>query len=205
MSHYEFTNNWFDVNALATWDFLIPNLKPKRLLEIGSYEGRSTCYLIDKLSPDRDMEIHCIDTWEGGVDNAGTDMGAVEVRFDANVSASIAAAKNRVDFHKHKGFSDDELCKFMVAGQKSTFDFVYVDGSHQASDVLADAVLAFKLLRVGGVMAFDDYTWYEHLPHGRDILRCPKMAIDAFTNINFRKIEIIKGVISQFYIAKISE
>lgn len=205
MSRYEFTNNWFDVNALATWDFLIPNLKPKKLLEIGSYEGRSTCYLIDKLSPDHDIEIHCIDTWEGGIDNAGTDMGAVEQRFDSNVSASISGAKNGVDFHKHKGFSDDELCQFMVSGRKSTFDFVYIDGSHQASDVLADAVLAFKLLRVGGVMAFDDYTWYELLPQGRDILRCPKMAIDAFTNINFRKIEIIKGVISQFYIAKISE
>lgn len=205
MAGYNFTNNWFDVNAVATWDYLIPNIRPEKILEVGSYEGKSTCYLIDKLSPASKIEIHCIDTWEGGVDNVGTDMSAVEQRFDANTSSARANAAYKVDFHKHKGYSDLELCKFMASGHKSTFDFIYIDGSHQAPDVLGDAFLAFKLLKVGGVIAFDDYTWFENLPQGRDILRCPKMAIDAFTNIYFRKLDIIKGVLTQFYVQKISE
>jgi hypothetical protein len=46
---FEFTNSWFESSARSTWDQLIPQLKPKRILEIGSYEGASTCYLIDKL------------------------------------------------------------------------------------------------------------------------------------------------------------
>ena len=37
------------------------------------------------------------------------------------------------------------------------FDFVYVDGGHSSDVVLTDAVLAFRLLKHGGVIAFDDY------------------------------------------------
>lgn len=32
---------------------------------------------------------------------------------------------------------------------------VYIDGSHAAKDVIADAVLAWALLRPGGVLIFD--------------------------------------------------
>ena len=38
-----------------------------------------------------------------------------------------------------------------------SFDLVYVDGGHSAAEVFADAVLALKLLKVGGVLIFDDY------------------------------------------------
>lgn len=70
LPQFEFTNSWFKHSAKSTWDQLIPQLKPKRILEIGSYEGASTCYLIDKLAPQEgQIEIHCIDTWEGGLEN----------------------------------------------------------------------------------------------------------------------------------------
>ncbi len=32
---------------------------------------------------------------------------------------------------------------------------IYVDGSHKARDVIADAVLAWALLRPGGILIFD--------------------------------------------------
>ena len=32
---------------------------------------------------------------------------------------------------------------------------VYIDGSHDASDVLTDAVMAWKLLAQGGIMILD--------------------------------------------------
>ena len=38
------------------------------------------------------------------------------------------------------------------------FDLVYIDASHEAADVLADAVLAWPLLKPGGFLGFDDYT-----------------------------------------------
>jgi hypothetical protein len=73
--------------------------------------------------------------------------------------------------------------------------------------VLCDAVLAFKLVRVGGVIAFDDYVWAEAMPYGKDPLRCPKPAIDAFVNIHFRKVQILSPTVPlyQLYIQKLSD
>jgi hypothetical protein len=70
---------------------------------------------------------------------------------------------------------------------------------------LLDAILSFRLLRVGGVIAFDDYLWSEELESGRDPLRCPKPAIDAFTNLYLRKIDILSAPLYQMYVTKISD
>src|SRR4029079_11342093 len=85
MAKFEFTNNWFDATARAAWDHLIPQILPKKILEVGSYEGASACYLIQKLAPKLELEIHCIDTWLGGREHANEDMKSVESRFQSNI------------------------------------------------------------------------------------------------------------------------
>ena len=101
--------------------------------------------------------------------------------------------------------TETALAELLAADKQPTMDLVYVDGSHQAADVLVDAVLGFKLLKVGGVIAFDDYLWSEALPSGRDPLRCPKPAIDAFVNLNFRKLEVLSAPLYQLYLQKLSD
>lgn len=204
-----FTNNWFDGIARANWDNLIPQIKPGRVLEIGSYEGASTCYLIEKIGGLQDLEIHCVDTWEGGIEHrpggsAQTDMSEVEKRFRHNVAVSIDAAPHRINLCVHKGSSDLELSKLLSGGMQEKFDFVYVDGSHQAPDVLCDAVLGFRLLKKGGVMVFDDYLWQESLPNGVDPIRCPKLAVDFFTNIYCRQLRLIQAPLYQVYLQKVA-
>ena len=44
----------------------------------------------------------------------------------------------------------------VLIDQRRRFDFVYVDGSHLALDVLVDAALAWRLLSPGGVLVFDE-------------------------------------------------
>jgi predicted O-methyltransferase YrrM len=205
---YQYTNNWFEIGAKGVWDLLIPQINPTRILEIGSYEGASTCYLIEKLAIHKDIEIHCIDTWEGGVEHkeggsSQVNMLTVENVFHHNTKIAISKVNGEVDFTIHKGFSDIELSKLIVNGKQGYFDFIYVDGSHQAPDVLCDALLSFKLLKIGGIIAFDDYLWQEPLSHGTDPIRCPKLAIDAFTNIYCRKIRIIPAPLYQLYVQKI--
>jgi hypothetical protein len=88
MSEFSFTNQWFNTVAKRGWDELIPQFNPTRILEVGSYEGASNCYLIDKLKDlPQPLELHCVDSWEGGDEHVreGTDMGAVEARFQSNV------------------------------------------------------------------------------------------------------------------------
>lgn len=196
-----FTNKWFNQTAKDTWDQLIPLIKPKKILEIGSYEGASICYLIEKLgSVNETLEIHAIDTWLGGHDHSDIDMEAVEARFDSNIAK--ARDGKAVELYKHKGLSDFKMANLLINfGLRDYFDFIYIDGSHETQDVLSDAVLAFKLLKPLGVMAFDDYLWFEKSTDG-GIRNSPKLAIDAFININLSKLDIISAPNSQIYIAK---
>jgi predicted O-methyltransferase YrrM len=207
---YKFTNRWFEGSAKGVWDSLIPRIDPTRILEIGSYEGASTCYLIEKLAASKAIELHCIDTWTGGIEHkkggsAESNMTDVESRFHHNTKIAISKVENSVQLILHKEFSDTALSRLITEDKQGYFDFIYVDGSHQAPDVLCDAILGFRLLRKNGVMAFDDYLWQEQLPYGTDPIRCPKPAIDAFTNIYCRKIRIISAPLFQLYVQKISD
>ena len=199
-----FTNTWFDNTAKPVWDGLIPRIDPHKVLEVGSFEGASALYLIDALAKSHPLELHCVDTWDGGVEHADVNMNSVEARFSHNTRWAMASAAHPVDLRIHKGFSDLGLARLLTELGPEYFDFVYIDGSHQAPDVLCDAVLGFKLLKVGGVMAFDDYLWSENLPTGRDLLRCPKPAVDAFVNLNFRKLNVLSAPLYQLYIQKIA-
>ena len=202
-NEYVFTSDWFSAHK-PSWNNLLEQGKPKRYLEIGSYEGRSACHVIEQLGIVGELEIHCVDTWEGSGEHTaiGIEMAAVEKRVDHNVSLAMNAASHQVDVHKHKAPSDHILPLLLASLGAGSFDMIYVDGSHQAPDVLADAVLSFKLLREGGILIFDDYLWREDGAPGNDLTRCPKIAIDAFTNIHSKKLRILNGPLAQIYAIK---
>ena len=154
-TEYHFTRTWFeDVGAMFAWEKLFSTLEPSRVLEIGCFEGRSTCYVIEKLASCRDVELHCIDTWNGGIEHkegghAMADMPSVEERFHHNINVAKSKVRRAVELVIHKGFSDKCLAKLLAEGKQGYFDFIYIDGSHQAPDVLCDAVMSFQLLKKG--------------------------------------------------------
>ena len=78
------------------------------------------------------------------------------------------------------------------------YDFIYIDGSHLASDTLEDAVLVFPLLKKGGIMIFDDYTWGQ----GLDIYQRPCFGVDAFVNVYGNQLIVLERN-SQLIIKKI--
>jgi predicted O-methyltransferase YrrM len=202
---YEFTNDWFSGNV-PVWDALLPRYNPRRFLEIGSYEGRSTCYVIEKFGGLGSLEIHCIDTWEGGIEHDRATMSAVEQRFDKNVAIARSKAQFPALVTKHKKYSNLALAEMIAGGQRASFDVIYVDGSHQAPDVLIDCVMSYQLLKVGGLMIFDDYLWSMEALGQQDPLNMPKPAIDAFLNIFQRKMLIVRGTpVYQLYAVKTGE
>jgi len=208
---FDFTEDWFS-RHIPTWDPILASLKPRKILEIGSFEGRSACYLIETCAglPDDEVSITCVDTWEGGREHqqggmAEAIMTEVERRFDHNTRLALGRASSPVTLCKMKRNSCDALASLMAAGQSQTFDLIYIDGSHEAPDVLSDAVMAFSLLRVGGTMIFDDYVWSDQTPEKRDPSRMPKPAIDAFLNIYHRKLVPYEWVpLWQIYVQKIA-
>jgi predicted O-methyltransferase YrrM len=129
----------------------------------------------------------------------------VERRFDRNVAIAAKRAPCSVSVKKLKQPSLRALGGLFTSNETS-FDFIYVDGSHQAADVLADSVLAFQLLRIGGVMIFDDYLWRMEPEGKQDMLNMPKPAIDAFINLFQRKLRVIQGLPNfQVYVEKLAE
>lgn len=144
--------------------------RPARVLEIGSWEGRSALFFLNYLPQAR---IVCIDTFGGNAEHHLDDyfaalIPATEGRFDRNV----AAFAERVE--KIKGASGAVLPELAIAGRK--FDIVYVDGSHFAADVYSDAALVWPMVAAGGVVIFDDYGW-ELMNNERER---PKLGVDAF-------------------------
>jgi predicted O-methyltransferase YrrM len=204
-SPYEFTNAWFAPHA-PIWSRLLAQLKPARVLEIGSYEGQSACFLIEACAAFAPMEIVCVDHWRGGAEHDAAAMPDVEARFERNVERAQAKAAHPARVRKLKERSVVALASLIADGEAGAFDLVYVDGSHQAPDVLADAMLAFQLTRVGGFIFFDDYLWHDEEAGAQDLLNMPKLAIDAFVNIYQRKLGIVGDApMRQLFVSKLSD
>ncbi len=202
---YDFSNSWFDDGARPVWREFIPRLRPKRVLEIGSYEGASACFLIDTVCQFQPLELHCVDHWRGSAEHAGTDMDAVRKRFRANIEVAGKNAAFPLSLYVHDMRSDSALPMLLAQGKSGYFDLVYVDGSHESPDVLLDALLGFKLLRIGGALVFDDYNWQLEPASERDLLSVPRPAIDAFVNLYTRKLDIINSPMSQLFVRKASD
>ena len=196
---YIFTKDWFDKNSRQNWDRIVPIINPKKILEIGSYEGAAACYLIEKLGKNNFLEVHCIDTWEESDGLAKEEALIVEKRFDYNMQLAVNRSQNKTKYFKHKSQSHLVLSK-MIADGVGDFDLIYVDASHYAVDVLTDAVLSFKLLKAGGILIFDDYLW----AGDENIVFYPKIAIDSFTNIFSKHIKLIPAPLNQIYAVKIT-
>lgn len=188
MSEYEFTQDWFNW-APEVWNQLTPMLLGRaghrQFLEIGSFEGRSSIWIAENMMQDDDI-LRCIDTWEGGEEHGEENMSEVEERFRRNLIVATEKLPRR-RIIQQKGTSVREIARWLTTDNQH-FDFIYIDGSHLAKDVMTDACMAWPLLKPKGLMVFDDYLW---VPNARDILHRPKAAIDAFTNLFAEEVEIV--------------
>jgi len=184
---FEFTYDWFS-RAIPDWRrelAPVAGVADLRFVEVGVYEGRATVWLLCNVLTHSSARIDCIDSFawhrrDGGP--VGADMHAVKRRFLSNIELAGAADKVRLI----EARSDDGLCTLPT----SSYDCVYIDGSHRAPDVLSDAVLSFRLLKPAGLLIFDDYQ-IARRRGGEPSLDDPKLAIDAFLAVYARRLEIV--------------
>jgi len=193
---YEFTQDWFSWN-IPIWETNLKLLEGgcNKVIEIGSFEGRSATWLIDNVMP-ADGEITCIDTWQGGAEHAVETMSGSYDRFCRNMDMATSD-KPEFEYDIQRKTSVEALAE-LINLEVDDIDFIYIDGSHSGPDVLTDACMAFPLLRSGGFLAFDDYLW----GNGADLIERPKYAVDAFVNLFAKKIKII-SIGHQFWVQKI--
>jgi predicted O-methyltransferase YrrM len=195
MEKYKFTQNWFD--DLDLLKFLNLSNDEIHVLEIGSFEGKSTVWFLENLIRHKNSTITCIDPWTNFTQNSDSintyDAGVTDWDFKQNNTKNIflnniekTEKSNQVIVKQ--GLSHIVLPELLTKNKK--YDFIYIDGNHTSSFVLTDAVFSWYLLKKNGIMVFDDYLW-EGIGIGDSLTLKPKIAVDSFINSFSDYIEVI--------------
>jgi predicted O-methyltransferase YrrM len=163
---YAFSSDWaqhFVRNASAHLMHLAG--QPIVYLEVGVFEGRSGCWMLDHVLTHPDSRYIGVDAW-GWADGA-----------EERARSNLASHGRRVTLVK--GASEDVL-RDRDLWQRHSIDLAYIDGCHRAFSVLSDSLLVWPLVKPGGYIVWDDYRFrvqpWKRLPRH---LR-PKEALDAF-------------------------
>ena len=120
-----------------------------RFLEVGSFAGASSEWFLQNILTDETSILVCVDIWNDKPDSR---------KDELVIPGSRQAFDERTAVFTNKVVALEGLSQELLRGLGlEEFDFIFVDGSHEFSDVLTDAVLAFGLLKIGAVMVFDDY------------------------------------------------
>lgn len=134
--------NFYDIYQLI-W-LIGSQLAPKRILEIGTRSGISLCQLLSSY----------------------IDLGTVEFivtidLFEHWLKPEIVIANlNHLNLscpapcHIVRGRSDEVLPKLLE--QKKLFDYILVDGCHEAAVAMKDLEMSHPLCAPGGIVLFDD-------------------------------------------------
>lgn len=165
--NYTFTEDWF-TNNIPRWEKYLPHFKDTRtkVLELGSFEGRSAIWLLENVLNHPSSSIVCVDNFK----QDGKIISEVKERFVANTKPFSKKVK-LYTMDTRDALKTPKLLK-------EKFDMVYIDASRHSKNVLEDAILSFPLLKEGGTIIFDDYTSSK-----KHDFTCPKKGIDAFVDI----------------------
>ena len=189
-SRFAFQRSWFDEEVRADWEKLTDPIRGRKLdiLEVGSFEGASTTWILDHLMTHPESRMTAIDTFEGGMEHLDSDqvhkfdVSLLESRFRSNISKCEHVNKLRV----MKAKSDDALINLRQEGAR--FDFIYIDASHVAIDVLHDAVVCWRMLDVHGIMVFDDVAWKGYMEDCYN----PRIAIKSFVQCTTQEVSAME-------------
>ena len=147
-----FSNKWF-LNNFDIFNFFLPKEKNSKFdyLEVGCFEGLSSFFV---LSEYKAINAILLDIWDMPNPNSKTlshNFNSIEKAFDNNLSG--------FNFTKIK--DDSVVAMRKLFKQNKSFDFIYIDGSHNGEDILSDAIEAFKILKKEGLIFFDDFLQYD--------------------------------------------
>jgi hypothetical protein len=179
----EYTD-WFSTSvAVSNFTFNLGEFqdKPVDFLQIGAYTGDASRWLVDNVLFHPDSRLTDVDTWGGSNESAHwvLDWNDVEKVYTSRLAAEIESGKVR----KIKSTSAEYFANY-----DDMYDFIYVDGDHTGIGVLADGMDAYDCLKVGGILAFDDYQWN---PDQLPVHLTPAPAIEAILKLYVGKLEVI--------------
>ena len=151
-----YTQNWANVLRKNQHNFLDPLIKGMpsiNYLEIGVFEALGAVHMLSKYPQLKYTGIDCWNLADAPVvieDKDGID--AVHMRAEANIKPFSDRAR------LIKNHSVKALCQLVVEFEDQRgFDLIYIDAGHFATDVVIESALCWNMLKVGGIMFWDDY------------------------------------------------
>lgn len=182
--HYNFNQGWYD--ALLNTDAVLNEapegeifrLDPKekrQIVEIGVYEGASTCFWSDFYLDNPESRLISIDPFTGSIEHHENpenypELGCIEYTARGNIAKSKNAAKVEVI----KGFSWFVFKELVLRNDVDQWiDVLYIDGAHDSASVARDVALYCPMVKPGGLVIFDDYAH-------PDVQRAVDMTLNAF-------------------------
>ncbi len=184
--NYKYNRNWSD-NAIENTKHLFKNNSVKKVLEIGTFEGKYSIWLADNY----DLKIHTIDPFKSDIYNLSQSLfNTVEKNWLHN----LHNCKNNNKITYYKDYSLNVFQKLIHAKEK--FDLIYVDGDHRSHIVMQDLIYSFNILNDNGIMLIDDAVNWKARDHNtnqilEDETLSPKLAVDSFIKIYKNKIKVL--------------
>ena len=186
-----YTRNWNQEFVNNTNQIKLKN--QKLCLEIGSFEGLTSNYIVDNILSD-DGKLICIDPLTDTYLVENLSENDIEHNnngwkyFNGQYDRFIENTKNNLESKKiewYRELSSEALPK-LKEKYKDKFDFIYIDGDHRDFAVYFDAVNSFEICKPNGYILFDDYLWEDYSNH-----KITKDGIDRFINEYRDKLDVV--------------
>jgi len=134
---------------------IIKTYNPKKILEIGTFDGLTTLHMA--INSDPGCEIHTIDLPREKLKDielniAGGDKELIEKEgFEIGYHFINHPAGKKIIQH----YSDS--AKFDVSGYLKNFGFIFIDGAHSYDYIKTDTENSLRMIQDGGVILWHDY------------------------------------------------
>jgi len=144
-------------------------IQPQEILEIGSWMGASAISWKEASSAHKkESKVYCIDTWLGSPEHYLSTHGKLwdieklsindkGPQFFEDFLANIHGAG--YENHILPMRADSYSALSYLNKINASFDVIYIDGAHDEISVFRDITMAHQLIRNGGVICGDDFSW----------------------------------------------
>jgi predicted O-methyltransferase YrrM len=162
--------NWFMHGAVNLFSKYLEELKGKEIhcLQIGAYTGDATEWLLENILTHPNSTLTDVDTWEGSDES-------IHKEFDWKDVETVYTERHQKHIDSGRLIKKKMTSNSFFEENTNMYDFVYIDGDHTAIATLKDGINGIASLKLGGIVAFDDYTWES----GKGPANNPKPGIDG--------------------------
>jgi len=167
---YTEIEGWF--NFLPLYEEVINNAKHEQhFVEIGAWKGKSTSYMaVEIVNQNKNITFDVVDTWEGSQDEEVhlKDRNVVNDTLFDTFCRNLEPVKDYINVIRSDSVEAASLY------EDNSLDFVLLDGGHSYEQVKADIIAWLPKVKIGGILAGDDYG---HL-NKRHVKNSVAMAVD---------------------------